>query len=104
MRVHCHLDQEDPTLIPGLYFSALIETDNQLVNSLPENAVVNFDGKDYIFVEKNATQHQYKMTEIQRGSNENGFVQITLPAGIPFQTPVVVDGAYELLSFLKNTS
>ena len=104
VRVHCHLDQEDPTLIPGLYFSALIETDNQLVNSLPENAVVNFDGKDYIFLEKNATQHQYKMTEIKRGSNENGFVQITLPAGIPFQTPIVVNGAYELLSFLKNTS
>lgn len=104
VRVHCHLDQEDPNLIPGLYFSALIETDNHMVNSLPEGAVVNFDGKDYLFVEKNATLHQYGMTEIKKGSTEDGFVEITLPTDIPLQTPIVIKGAYELLSFLKNTS
>ncbi len=104
VRVHCHLDQEDPTLIPGMYFSALIETDNQTVNALPENAVVNFEGKDYIFVVKNEALRQYQMTEIKRGSSANKFVEITLPADFPVQTPVVIKGTYELLSFLKNTS
>ena len=104
VRVHCHLDQEDPSLIPGLYFSALIETDNQMVNALPENAVVNFEGKDFIFILKNEALHQYQMTEIKKGSAESGFVEISLPASFPVQTHVVVKGAYELLSFLKNTS
>ena len=104
VRVHCHLDQEDPSLIPGLYFSALIETDNEVVNALPENSVVNFEGKDYIFVVKNETSHQYQMTEVRKGGADNSYVAVGLPPSFPIQTLVVVKGAYELLSFLRNTS
>ena len=104
VRVHCHLDQEDTSLIPGLYFSALIETDNEVVNALPENAVVSFEGKDYIFVLKNETSHQYQMTEIRKRGAENSYVAVSLPPDFPVQTLVVVKGAYELLSFLRNTS
>lgn len=102
IRVHCHLDQEDPSLIPGMYFSAFIETDNQTVSALPENAVVNFGSKDYVFVVKNEALRQYVMTEIKKGNSESSYVEVILPDGMPASSPIVVSGAYELLSFLKN--
>src|SRR5258708_31774966 len=42
VRVHCHLDGEDANLIPGTYFSALIETGSSSVAALPIKAIVNF--------------------------------------------------------------
>ncbi len=102
VRVHCHLDQEDPTLIPGMYFNAFIETDNQTVTALPENAVVNFGSKDYVFVVKNEALRQYEMTEVKKGNSESNYVEVTLPDGLPLSTRIVVSGAYELLGFLKN--
>lgn len=100
--VHCHLDQEDPSLIPGMYFSAFIETDNQTVSALPESAVVNFGSKDYVFVVKNEALRQYEMTEVKKGNSESSYVEVTLPDGLPSSTRIVVGGAYELLGFLKN--
>lgn len=104
VRVHCHLEQEDPSLIPGMYFSAVIETDSQVADVLPENAVVRFDGKDYIFVVMDSVSLRYRMTEIQRGSAGDKYIAVVLPPGFPAKSQVVVRGAYELLSFLKNTS
>jgi cobalt-zinc-cadmium efflux system membrane fusion protein len=102
VRVHCHLDVEDPSLIPGMYFSAFIETDNQTVTALPEKAVVNFGNKDYVFVVKNEALRRYEMTEVKKGNSESSYVEVLLPDGLPSSTRIVVSGAYELLSFLKN--
>jgi cobalt-zinc-cadmium efflux system membrane fusion protein len=102
VRVHCHLDQEDPSLIPGMYFSAFIETDNQTVSALPESAVVNFGSKDYVFVVKNEALRQYEMTEVKKGNSESSYVEVALPDGLPSSTRIVIGGAYELLGFLKN--
>jgi len=102
VRVHCHLDEEDPSLIPGMYFNAFIETDSQTVTALPESAVVNFGGNDYVFVVRNEALRQYEMTEIKKGNTESSYVEVILPDGLPSSTEIVVGGAYELLGFLKN--
>src|SRR5882762_1346506 len=102
VRVHCHLDEEDPSLIPGMYFNAFIETDSQTVPALPESAVVNFGGNDYVFIVKNEALRQYEMTEIKKGNSESSYVEVILPDGLPSSTEIVVGGAYELLGFLKN--
>src|SRR6478609_1810008 len=52
VRVHCHLEGEDANLIPGTYFSAIIETGSNSVLALPESAIANFEGKHFLFVEK----------------------------------------------------
>src|SRR6478736_4450106 len=54
VRVHCHLEGEDANLIPGTYFSAIIETGLNLVSALPVDAIVNFEAKQFVFVEKDA--------------------------------------------------
>jgi cobalt-zinc-cadmium efflux system membrane fusion protein len=86
-----------------MYFSALIETNSQTVPTLPLRAFVSFDNKDFIFVAKDDTSRQYEMTEVRKGNSENDFAEVILPDGFQSHSRVVVDGAYELLSFLKNT-
>ena len=54
VHVHGHLDQEDVGLLPGMFVNAVIETTSNEVLSVPSEAVIMSDGKNYIFV-KNKT-------------------------------------------------
>jgi cobalt-zinc-cadmium efflux system membrane fusion protein len=103
IRVHCHLTEEDHDLIPGTFFTATIETSSEIVKTLPEKAVVNFDGKNYVFVVIDEAGLKYKMTEITKGKTVNDFCEVILPKELSANTLFVTTGAYDLLSFLKNT-
>jgi cobalt-zinc-cadmium efflux system membrane fusion protein len=102
VRVHCHLEGEDPSLIPGLYFKALIETDPQQVTTLPNEAVVDFENKQYVFVEQKAGVLEYEMIEISKLKSEEDFTEVALPSSIASRK-IVLKGTYALLSILKNT-
>lgn len=101
VRVHCHLDEEDPSLIPGLYFSATIETGEKSETVLPDEAVVNFNGKYFVFVTNDAASHRYEMIEIPKGISEDGYTVVNLPESAQ-QKSIVVNGTYALLGILKN--
>jgi membrane fusion protein, heavy metal efflux system len=103
VRVHCHLTKEDHSLIPGTYFSATIETSTQLVKCLPAKAVVNFDGKEFVFKVIDESKRVYEMIEVITGKNSDGFKEVVLSEEISDGTLLVINGAYNLLSFLKNT-
>ena len=96
-------------LLPGMYVNAVIETSGNQVSSIPSEAVVSFDDKDYIFIfDKNKTEGgkpftEYRMLEVQKGLTDGGFTEIILPKGFDIKTvKVVVKGAYNLLSAKKN--
>lgn len=101
IRVHCHLEEEDPALIPGMYFNAIIETEAMPVLALPDEAVVSYDGVSYIFIEK--TQNMFDWAEVKTGISESGYTHVILPEGFDVQATVVTQGAYSLLSLLKNS-
>jgi membrane fusion protein, heavy metal efflux system len=102
VRVHCHLEEEDITLIPGLYFKALIETDSHQVAAMPTEAILDFDNKQFVFVEQEDGKRKYEMVEIQTGKSESGFTSVDLPASIEAKK-IVLKGTYALLGVLKNT-
>ena len=99
--VHCHFEDYDKTLLPGMYMNADIEVKNNEAFTLPEDAVVNFEGKNYIFLQNN--KNQYTMTEINTGEKENNFIEI-LDIDKMESKKIVVKGAYTLLMKLKNKS
>ncbi len=101
IRVHGHLEKEDAELLPGMYFSALFESGKDRVNTIEEDAIVNFEGKDYVFVVRNGPERKYEMVEIARGINESGYTEVILPQ-TESETQLVIGGAYDLLGFLKN--
>jgi cobalt-zinc-cadmium efflux system membrane fusion protein len=99
IRVHAHLDREDPTLIPGLFFTARIETANRAVDALPETAFVYFEGKDYVFLPQTQTG-TYIPREVKKGECLDGFCEVSFESTPPAQ--IVIAGAYQLLSVWKN--
>lgn len=98
--VHCHFDNYDKTLIPGMYMNAEIEIKNNIANVLPEAAVVRFEGKQYIF--EVIGERQFNMIEIEIGNLENGWIEII--TDISPLKKIVTEGAYNLLMTLKNTA
>lgn len=98
--VHCHFMDYDKTLLPGMYMNAEIELRSQQANALPSDAIVRFENKNYIFIDKG--NKQYEMTEISVGNNENGFTEITSPTDLSTKN-IVVKGAYALLMKMENS-
>ncbi len=108
-QVYATVSSSCKNIIPGMYVNALIESQGNKIMSVSSESVVSFDDKDYIFVfEKNKTENgkamtEYKMIEVHKGIADGGFTGVTLPEGMNVQSiQVVVKGAYNLLSALKN--
>ncbi len=102
VRIHGHLDKEDRELIPGMYLKAVIETGGKSVPSLPVDAVVNFNGKDFVFVKESGMEFNFKEVEVKVGVREGNFVEIQSPVEPLRNASIVTRGAYKLLSKLKN--
>src|SRR5918993_1960872 len=111
VQVHCHIDKEDQELLPGMYLSAYVETGGALVTALPDEAIIDYNGKKYIFIADEEERRQGKasdgsqnftMLEIQTSNRELGFTEVKVRDSVS-QTSVVVKGAYSLLSKMKNS-
>lgn len=99
--VHCHFEKYDQSLVPGMYMNAEIETSTSFSNAVPEESIVNFEGKDFVFVEEK--KQVYRLTPVTLGETENGFVQI-MNADDFKNKKMVIRNAYTLLMKLKNTA
>ena len=98
--IHCHFDQYDRDLLPGMYMNAEIDLKNTQSLSVPEESVVSFEGHNYLFVKTNK-KNTFELLEAEIGNAENGWSQVLNPE--IFQTKqIVVKGSYGLLMTLKN--
>lgn len=97
--VHCHFDTYDKTILPGMYMNAEVEVAANAGNTLPEESIVNFEGREYVFVETGKLQ--YEIVEVHTGEKENGYVAITNAKMLQGKT-IVTKGAYILLMEMKN--
>lgn len=106
VNIHCHLDKEDNQLLPGMYLKGLVEIGSAEVTALPEKAIVEFEGEKYIFAEvkaDHAKSHAFEMIAVKTGVSELGYTEIRLPTDKNRkQLKIVMNGAYDLLSKLKN--
>ncbi|WP_221391230.1 efflux RND transporter periplasmic adaptor subunit [Dyadobacter sp. NIV53] len=110
VRVHCHLTKDDPGLLPQNFVKAIIETGANPVTALPDEAIVDFEGKPYIFlqnisdVNKDPANLFFEMKEVILGVSENGFSQVKFSDQFDgSKAKIVIKGAYTLLSKLKNS-
>lgn len=119
VRIHCHIDEEDKELLPGMYLSALVEAGGALVSALPDEAIMSYQGKKYIFIqeedihlngvdkksEANSSHEQgehFAIVEIQTNNSELGYTEVSVPDSLQ-NAHIVVKGAYALLSKMKNS-
>lgn len=100
--VHCHFEQYDKTLIPGMFMNAEIEVQSSNALVIPTDAIVRFEGKEYIY--EATGNRQFSMLEVTTQNNENGFTQITFANNADKSNQIfVTKGAYTLLMKMKNT-
>lgn len=97
--VHCHFEQYNKTLLPGMYMNADLKIKSLTSMAIAEEAIINFEGGNYVFIAGPA--NQFTMTAIETGIKENGFVEIK-NKNIFTGKQIVTKGAYTLLMALKN--
>ena len=128
VHIHANLDEMQPGLIPGMYISGHIHTDDNYTLSLPENAVVKEGTKSFIFIiddmaleefneensrevkeegepEENSDDEKimaFRMIEVVTGRTDGGHIEIKLLDSLPENTQIVMNAAYYLLSDLNK--
>ncbi|MBZ5856718.1 efflux RND transporter periplasmic adaptor subunit [Flavihumibacter profundi] len=99
--VHCHFETYDKSLVPGTYMNAEIDVKNNKALALPDDAVVSYGGKQFIYRAKG--NDKFEMVEVSVGESENGFTEIKIPEGSTLGTSeFVTRGAYSILMLMKN--
>jgi cobalt-zinc-cadmium efflux system membrane fusion protein len=126
--VHADILNEKQLLIPGMYVNALIDAGINKVQSLPEEAIVKADGREFIFIlekveeekehdEKAGHDHNddhehseeagkvyhFQRIEVKTGTKQLGYVQVTLLQNIPANAQIVLKGAYYIQSHLLKS-
>jgi len=99
--VHCHFENADKNLAPGMYMNAEIEVKSNKTLAIAEEAIVNFEGIGYVFVQK--TTKEFEMVPVETGTSENGFIEVINKDKFNGKQ-IVIKGAYTLLMALKNKS
>lgn len=84
-----------------MYMNAVIELQSAFAQALPEESIVDFEGKSYVFAETG--KQKYTMLPVTIGTQENGYVQILNSNELAGKN-IVVQNAYTLLMKLKNAA
>lgn len=115
--VHADINNKSAGLISGMYVSALIDIGKNEVNTLPIEAIVKAEGKEFIFIQDNGEPKEksqdpakpeentvhFKQLEVKTGTTQLGFAQVTPLKDMPVGAKIVIKGAYYLQSALSNT-
>lgn len=120
--VHADIEKNNFNLIPGMFINALIDIDENTVRAVPEEAVVQAEGRTFIFLydkendeaheafevgdDANAHDHSAEISfnrlEVKTGVKQLGYVEITPLAEIEEGDKIVLNGAYYLQSHLQK--
>ncbi|MGN6416271.1 MAG: efflux RND transporter periplasmic adaptor subunit [Pseudobacter sp.] len=97
--IHCHFDKYSADLVPGMFMNGDLSVENVKSLVVPEDAVVRWANKHYVFVE--SASDQFTMTEVKPGITAGNKQQIESKNITP-DTKLVLKNAFALLMKLKN--
>ena len=128
--VHCTVTGNKIGFIDGMNITGIVSLSNALTPAVPNEAIVNADGKDYIFVvtDKKAEEHHeeeseehnhasavrkhsneengninFEKIEVVKGVSNMGYTAITFVQDIPANAQIVIKGAFFVNAKLSNT-
>lgn len=109
------------SLLPGMFVNAIMEVGTSSAPALPQEAVVQAGGRNYIFILANTdsvgevkpavkqevnegeVKHiPFRRIEVGTTVTENGFTGLILPGNFDPKSKIVIKGAYDLLSKMNN--
>jgi cobalt-zinc-cadmium efflux system membrane fusion protein len=102
--VHCHFLKSDKNLLPNMFLQANIETVPQKTLAVPDGALVDYNGKRYVFVSNpHGKNVEFSMLPVEVGVQESGWNAIKLSKPELEDRDFVLKGAFAILSAMKNT-
>ena len=106
--IHAVVKGDKAGLIEGMNITAVISIREALVSAVPTDAIVSFQGQDYIFVQtkrpktNDSAEIYFERLPVVKGLSDVGYTEITTLKEIPPETPVVTKGAFFLLAKMTN--
>ncbi|HEY4651730.1 MAG TPA: efflux RND transporter periplasmic adaptor subunit [Pontibacter sp.] len=95
--VHAEIkNNQNKGLLPGMYINGHILTGKHATLSVPEEAIVLYKSKPFIFRQLDASS--FKMIPVETGVTESGFTEVRLLEELPQDAQVVQKGASFILS------
>ncbi|WP_437918493.1 efflux RND transporter periplasmic adaptor subunit [Sphingobacterium sp. LRF_L2] len=125
--VHCNVVGNKSGLIDGMNTVGTVSLDQSLVPAVPTSAIVEADGKNYIFVrtDKEGDEHEhehehekeeehqhvheksgtinFEKIEVIKGVSEMGYTAITLVSSIPSGSKIAVKNGFFINAKMSNT-
>lgn len=99
--VVCKIKQYDSSLLPGLFINAEAEFENEKALTVPEDAVVRWQGAFFVF--SDTGNNNYKMIAVVPGTTNEGYRQIKSDL-INSSSKIVTKNAYTLLMTFMNSA
>jgi cobalt-zinc-cadmium efflux system membrane fusion protein len=96
--VHCHFEGTHPELAPGMFMNAEIAVVKKQTTAVPNDAIVRWQNKQYIFSAK--SEQEFELIPVETGITDNDFTEIIL-SSLPEK--IVVNNAYNILMKMKNS-
>ena len=109
--IHGHLEEDNEELLPGMFVNAHIEIGAHLQYAIPEEGIVRFEGKNYVFIsigqrkEGEELMNDFEMVEVVTGNEEDGYIAISLEDDSQKINALafVLNDAFTLLAKAKNS-
>ncbi|MCC6722209.1 MAG: efflux RND transporter periplasmic adaptor subunit [Bacteroidia bacterium] len=113
--VHASVLGDKIGLIDGMGITAIVSLQNALMDAVPTEAIVNYQGSDYIIIEKESNnehihsekEHVHETTfekiQVKKGTSDIGFTEITLLKDISPNAKIVTNGAFFILAKMTNS-
>lgn len=98
--VHCHFQQPVKDLLPGMFASAVIETDSREAITVPEEAVVRWQNQQYVFAEK--SKGVFEMVPVEVYQTNEGQAAIESNQTDLLSKNLVMKNAYSVLMKMQN--
>jgi membrane fusion protein, heavy metal efflux system len=99
--LHCHFINHPKELKPGMFLNASISVKQQPRWLVPEQAVCNYGGKEYVFVADG--KNTFKMEEVTTGFKNNGRIAIVIGFENLVGKTIITRNSFSALGALKNT-
>jgi len=102
--VHATVNGDKTGLIEGMNVTAIISIGAVLALAVPEGAIVNYQGKDYIFIKTEGKEGvSFKRIEVVKGTSDLGYSEIKPLEEIPANVQIAIKGVFFLLAKMTNT-
>lgn len=131
--VHAMVEGDKTGLINGMSITAIVSLENATVDAVPTDAIVNYQGQDYIFVlmdphqetehhdEKEHDEHDeeghshnepvkapegevtFERIPVRKGTTDVGYSEVTVLKDIPANAKIATKGAFFILAKMTNS-